>query len=162
MGLSPRAGISGADRHRPLAEINVTPLVDVMLVLLIIFMITAPMLAAGMKVNLPHAKASQQLDAKDAIVIGVGKHGRIMLGSEEIARERLAEAVRSRLGGDESRIVQLRGDREAAYGEIVAVLDDLARHGIVKIAIITDKVRPAPAQPKTPPPDTAAPDTAAP
>ncbi|MFZ1964219.1 MAG: biopolymer transporter ExbD [Roseiarcus sp.] len=137
MALPTRNEASGEDLYQPQAEINVTPLVDVMLVLLIVFMVTAPLLAAGVKVELPQAKAVQPLDPKDPIVVTVGKDGRLSLGTEEISADRLVEAVEGRLGEDRTRIVRLRGDKDAAYGDVVAVMDRLATHGVTHIAIVT-------------------------
>jgi biopolymer transport protein TolR len=132
--------------HRPRADINVTPLVDVMLVLLIIFMVTAPLLAAGMKVDLPRAKAAQPLNPKEPVVVIVGKDGQVALGADTIDPADLVQLVRARMGGDSSRIVHLRGDKDAAYGQVVAVMDQLATHGITHIAIVTDAGKKAAAQ----------------
>jgi len=137
MALPTRNEASGDELYQPQAEINVTPLVDVMLVLLIVFMVTAPLLAAGVKVELPQAKAVQPLDPKDPIVVTVGKDGRLSLGTEEISADRLVEAVEGRLGEARTRIVRLRGDKDAAYGDVVAVMDRLATHGVTHIAIVT-------------------------
>jgi biopolymer transport protein ExbD/biopolymer transport protein TolR len=137
MALPTRNEASGDELYQPLAEINVTPLVDVMLVLLIVFMVTAPLLAAGVKVELPQARATQPLDPKEPIVVTVGKDGRLSLGTEEISPDRLVEAVESRLGEDRTRVVRLRGDKDAAYGDVVAVMDRLATHGVTHIAIVT-------------------------
>lgn len=128
----------GNGLYRPLAEINVTPLVDVMLVLLIIFMVTAPMLASGMKVNLPQAKQVQPLDPKAPIIITVGKDSSLSLGSDPIEREKLIDAVHEKLGGDISQIIHLRGDKEAPYGDVVAIMDLLATNGLTHIAIVAD------------------------
>jgi len=135
MAVAPRRG---GGLYEPLADINVTPLVDVMLVLLIVFMITAPMLAAGMKVDLPQAKAAQPLEPKEPVIITLTKEGKLFLGQEEIAREQIAAAVLAKLGGDLERAIHVRGDREAIYGEIVAVMDALARSGLTKIALIAN------------------------
>ena len=129
---------NGNDLYQPLADINVTPLVDVMLVLLIIFMVTAPLLAKGVKVNLPQAKAAQPLNPKEPVVVAVGKDGKIFLGSDEIKADGVADAVRSVLGEDLSRVVHVRGDKEASYGDVVSVMDKLAANGITHIAILTD------------------------
>jgi biopolymer transport protein TolR len=129
---------NGNDLYQPLAEINVTPLVDVMLVLLIIFMITAPLLAKGVKVNLPQAKAAVPLNQKDPIVITVGKDGKISLGADEVAPEALIDGVHAMMGDDASRVVHVRGDTEAVYGQVVAVMDKLATNGITHIAIMTN------------------------
>lgn len=123
---------------RPQAEINVTPFVDVMLVLLIIFMVTAPLLATGLKVDLPQARTAQPLDPRAPIVVVIGKDAKLALGNDEISLVRLVEAVRIRQGGDNSRVIHLHGDRDAAYGQVVAVMDELARNGINRIAIVAD------------------------
>jgi biopolymer transport protein ExbD/biopolymer transport protein TolR len=137
MALPTRNEASGDELYQPQAEINVTPLVDVMLVLLIVFMVTAPLLAAGVKVELPQAKAAQPLDPKEPVVVTVGKDGRLSLGTEEISPDRLVEAVEGRLGEDRARVVRLRGDKDAAYGDVVAVMDRLATNGVTHIAIVT-------------------------
>jgi biopolymer transport protein ExbD/biopolymer transport protein TolR len=135
---SPRRG-NGI--YEPVADINVTPLVDVMLVLLIVFMITAPLLAAGMRVELPQAKSAQPLDPKEPVIVTVAKDGKIYLGHDEIAAVDLPLAIRARLGDDRTRAIHLRGDHEVVYGEIVAVMDRLAQNGLTKIALIANAQR---------------------
>jgi biopolymer transport protein ExbD/biopolymer transport protein TolR len=120
----------------PLAEINVTPLVDVMLVLLIVFMITAPMLAAGMKVELPQAKAAQPLDPKEPVIVTVRKDGKVFIGQVEASADTIAAAVRDKTGNDRERAIHLRGDRDVVYGVVVGVLDQLAAAGFVKVALL--------------------------
>ena len=124
--------------YSPLAEINVTPFVDVMLVLLIVFMITAPMLAAGMRVNLPPAKSAQPVDPKEPIIITVQKDGKSFLGRDEISPGGIVPALRTRLGDERDRAIHLRGDREANYGAVIAVMDQLAAAGFAKIALIAN------------------------
>jgi biopolymer transport protein TolR len=126
------------DLYQPLADINVTPLVDVMLVLLIIFMVTAPLLAKGVKVNLPQASAAQPLNQKDPIVVTVGKDGKISLGADSVTPDSLIDGIRAMMGDDRTRVVHVRGDTEAVYGEVVAVMDKLATNGITHIAIMTN------------------------
>jgi biopolymer transport protein TolR len=126
------------DLYQPLADINVTPLVDVMLVLLIIFMITAPLLAKGVKVNLPQAKAAQPLNQKDPIIVTIGKDGKVSLGSDATTLEALVDGVRTLMGDDLTRVVHVRGDNDAVYGEVVKVMDKLASNGITHIAIMTN------------------------
>jgi biopolymer transport protein TolR len=123
--------------YRPLAEINVTPLVDVMLVLLIIFMVTAPMLATGMKVDLPQAKQASPLDHSEPIVVTLGKDGQTWLDSDEIDKSALVEAIRAKRGDDDSRVIHIRSDKEVPFGDAVTVLDLLAANGLTKIAIVT-------------------------
>jgi biopolymer transport protein TolR len=138
MALPSRMKHNGNDLYQPLADINVTPLVDVMLVLLIIFMVTAPLLAKGVKVNLPQAKAAQPLNQKDPIVVTVGKDGKISLGADQVNPDTLIDGIRAAMGGDLTRVVHVRGDTEAVYGEVVAVMDKLATNGITHIAIMTN------------------------
>ena len=128
--------------YEPLADINVTPLVDVMLVLLIVFMITAPMLAAGMKVELPQANAAQPLDPKEPVVITLQKDGKLFIGKDEISREGIVQAVRTKLGAEQDRAIHLRGDRDVAYGEMVTLMDKLAANGFVKVALLANSTTP--------------------
>ena len=134
MALSPRK--IGEGLYQPLAEINVTPLVDVMLVLLIIFMVTAPMLAAGIKVNLPSAKTARPLENKEPIVVVVAKDGAVSVGKDPVSRGELAAMVKAKVGHSIG-VVQLRGDRDASYGDVVSVMDELAANGISRIAIVS-------------------------
>src|SRR5271165_2969557 len=147
MAMKPRK--IGEGLYQPLAEINVTPLVDVMLVLLIIFMVTAPMLATGIKVNLPSARAATPLEAKDPVVV-VARNGAVSVGKEPVSRDALVASVKAKLSG--SNIVQLRGDREAAYGDVVSVMDELAANGVTRIAIVSSGRRSAAPAEVTPKP----------
>ncbi len=123
---------------RPQAEINVTPFVDVMLVLLIIFMVTAPLLATGVKVDLPQAKAAKPLDPKEPVVVAIDRDGHVALGAEQVERADLVARVKLALGDDLGRTVHLRGDKDAAFGQVVSVMDELAHNGVVHLAIVTD------------------------
>jgi biopolymer transport protein TolR len=133
--IAPRRG---GGLYEPVAEINVTPLVDVMLVLLIVFMITAPMLASGMRVDLPQAKTAQPLDPKEPIIITVTRDGKAFVGGDEVAPAELAQAVRAKLGNDRDRMIHVRGDRDVMYGEIVGVMDRLAAGGFSRIALVAN------------------------
>jgi biopolymer transport protein ExbD len=133
--ITPRRG---GGLYEPLADINVTPFVDVMLVLLIVFMMTAPMLAAGMRVDLPQAKTATPLDPKEPVIVTVAKDAKFYVGPDEIARERLAEVVRAKAGDDLNRPIYVRGDREVIYGEIIGIMDQLALSGLSKIALVAN------------------------
>jgi biopolymer transport protein TolR len=151
MALNPRK--IGEGLYQPLADINVTPLVDVMLVLLIIFMVTAPMLATGVKVNLPSAKTAQPLENKDPVVVAVAKDGTLSVGKDPVSPDELAATVKAKLG-DSNGVVQIRGDRDAPYGDVVSVMDELAANGISRIAIVSGPrraVSPALGAPKAQP-----------
>ena len=133
--ISPRRG---GGQYDPIANINITPFVDVMLVLLIVFMITAPMLAAGMLVDLPKAKSARPLDPREPVIITVAKDGKLYVGRDEVARPALTTAVRAKLGDDQNRQIYVRGDRDVIYGEIIAVMDQLALNGLVKMALVAN------------------------
>ncbi len=130
--------LGGGQLHRPLAEINVTPLVDVMLVLLIVFMVTAPMLTAGLKVDLPQAKSAQPVDPKKPIVISVTAEGTLALGTEVMSMDGLIAAVLRVAENDTSRVVQIRADQGVNYGTIVKLVDQLGTNGMIHIALVSD------------------------
>ncbi len=97
MAFPTRKSAAGEGLYQPQADINVTPLVDVMLVQLIIFMVTAPLLATGVKVELPQARAAQPLNPKEPVVVTVGKDGKVFLGPDEIPAEMLVDASLARI-----------------------------------------------------------------
>jgi biopolymer transport protein TolR len=130
----PRRGLG---RYEPVSDINITPLVDVMLVLLIVFMITAPMLAVGIRVDLPKATSAVPLEPKEPIVITITKHGDLLVGRDQVSPDRFVEAVRAKLADQRGRPIYLRADRDVAYGEVIAVIDRLALDGLSKFALIS-------------------------
>jgi biopolymer transport protein TolR len=126
-----------------LGDINVTPLVDVMLVLLILFMVTAPMLQQGFEVNLPDASAKNlKSPPQEPLVLAIRKDGLVYLGREPIQPARLVDRLRGLLRGRGDDTVYLRGDREVPYGKVIELLDILQAAGIVKVALITEGVEP--------------------
>ena len=133
-------GTGGDDEEGVLADINVTPLVDVMLVLLIIFMITAPMLHQGVEVALPKAEAdAMQLKIDDPLILSINLDGLVYVQDEPIhpsqLMERLTPLIEAR--GDEA--VFLKGDRDLAYGTVIEVLDILNRGGIRQVGMVTER-----------------------
>ena len=121
-----------------------------MLVLLIVFMVTAPMLAAGLKVDLPQAKQAQPLNPREPIVITIGKDGSLSLGNDVTAKDALVAAVRAKLGAETTTTIHLRGDKQASFGDIVAVMDLLASNGLTHLAIVAHARDKAPVGPGTP------------
>jgi TolR protein len=121
----------------PLAEINVTPLVDVMLVLLIIFMVAAPLMTAGITVALPKSSAQPQRPPQPPLVVGVDAQGNVFLD-----REPLGEAVVHRLEAEHrsapDRIVIVKADRSLSYGRVIEVMDEVSRAGFQKVSLLTE------------------------
>ncbi len=124
--------------YRPMAEINVTPMVDVMLVLLIIFMVSAPLLTAGVPVDLPSSKAKAiQTEDSKPIELSLDSEGRIYIGESEIMKAALISTVASMLEGDEERRIYIRADQGIAYGNVMEVLGILNSAGFSKVALIS-------------------------
>src|SRR5215471_8600887 len=100
----------GQDRYQPLAEINVTPMVDVMLVLLVIFMVTAPLLTVGVLLDLPKTTAAAITDPKPPVILSLTRAGEVFIGDERIEPADLADKLAGLAAEDPSRIVYVRGD----------------------------------------------------
>jgi len=120
-----------------MAEINVTPLVDVMLVLLIIFMVTAPMLASGVPVELPESRANALDQQPDQITISIDRQGTIFIDDAAVERGALPDALARLSGRAEPPLVTLRGDRALDYGRVMAVMGELNRAGFNSISLVT-------------------------
>jgi biopolymer transport protein TolR len=121
-----------------MAEINVTPLVDVMLVLLIIFMITAPLLASGVPVELPDSRANALDQQPDQVTIAIDRQGFIYIDDGRIPEGQLAQALENvRCGGEGAPLITLRADRSLDYGRVMAVMGELNRAGCNSISLVT-------------------------
>ncbi len=142
------AGLLGSDPegedgpvYRPLAEMNVTPFVDVMLVLLIVFMVTAPMLAAGVKLDLPRARNAAPLESKTPTSVSLSADGRIFIDAAEVSEEALDARLAAIVAADALRVVHLRADRAAPHGRVVDIMSRLGAAGLSKIAIVVEPGR---------------------
>jgi len=129
-------GVSGKSRTA-LAEINVTPLVDVMLVLLIIFMITAPMLQHELDVNLPVATGTPQVQVEDRVVLTVNKQGSIYLDQTAYTLDTLRPKLQALYQTRRNKDIFLRADADVPYGKVVQVMDEAKKAGILKLGMIT-------------------------
>ena len=128
-------------RRRVMSEINVTPMVDVMLVLLIIFMVSAPLLTVGVPIDLPQTKASSLDQAdKEPLAISVNTDGKVFLQNTEIKLEELVpklKAVTEARGGNDERIY-VRGDKTVNYGTVMKVMGRLSAAGFHRVALVTE------------------------
>ncbi|TNE60436.1 MAG: biopolymer transporter ExbD [Sphingomonadales bacterium] len=140
MGLASSGKGGRRSRRAPMAEINVTPFVDVMLVLLIIFMVTAPLLASGVPVELPDSRANPIDQQPDQVTITVDPTGAIFIDDERVPAGGLADALAAiERGADgEEPIIVLRGDRSLQYGRVMAVMGELNRAGFGSISLVTN------------------------
>ncbi|MBY9062717.1 protein TolR [Sphingomonas yunnanensis] len=133
----------GKGRKAPMAEINVTPLVDVMLVLLIIFMVTAPLLTQGVPVNLPDSRAKPLDQDQQPTEISLDEQGRIFVAKEEVPADALPSrlaaiaATGAKAGDGQPPQVFLRADRGLDYGRVMRVMGELNRAGLNRVALVT-------------------------
>ncbi|NCN84264.1 MAG: protein TolR [Sphingomonadales bacterium] len=141
MNMGSRIGRRGGSRGRaPMAEINVTPFVDVMLVLLIIFMVTAPLLVTGVPVDLPESRANALEQEQEPVQISIDNEGRVFIEDEEVSRGALATRLRE-IAADQNpedpRQIMLRGDKTLDYGLIMGVMGELNRAGLNRVSLVT-------------------------
>jgi biopolymer transport protein TolR len=139
------AGVGGGSRRRHsrkpvMAEINVTPMVDVMLVLLIIFMVSAPLLTVGVPIDLPQTQAKSMDQDKEPLAVSVNEKGQVFLQESEIPVDELVaklKAVTETRGGMDERIY-VRGDRKVDYGAVMRVMGRLSAAGFRRVALVTE------------------------
>jgi biopolymer transport protein ExbD len=138
----PPSGEAGEDRYAPLAEINVTPMVDVMLVLLVIFMITAPLLTVGVPLDLPKSRATTLTEPKKPVVISLNREGEVFIGDERIGADELETRLVGLAAEDPSRIVYVRSDRTNTYAQLMDALGLVNRAGFSKVSLVAEAARP--------------------
>jgi biopolymer transport protein TolR len=127
-------------RRQVMAEINVTPMVDVMLVLLIIFMVSAPLLTVGVPIDLPQSQAKSLDQDKEPLTLSVNDKGKVFLQNDEIALDALVpklQAVAQARGGNDARIY-VRGDKNVNYGAMMQVMGRLSSAGFHRVALVTE------------------------
>jgi len=144
MGPSVSAGKGGrrrrgVPRYRAMADINMTPFIDVMLVLLIIFMVAAPLLSAGVPIDLPSTKAAALNIDKKPIAVAIDEHGDIFLMDQKIEGAALAEAVKDQAKDGVDERVYVRASKTVPYGRVAEVMSDLTAAGFKKVALVTDQ-----------------------
>ena len=145
MGMSVGAGGKGGRRRRgvprygAMADINMTPFIDVMLVLLIIFMVAAPLLSSGVPIDLPATKAGELNIDKKPISVAVDDHGDIFLNDQKIDIATLVDGVKAQAKDGTDDRVYVRASKTVNYGRVAEVMSDLTSAGFKKVALVTDQ-----------------------
>ncbi len=129
----------GKGRYRPLAEINVTPLVDVMLVLLIVFMVAAPLMTSGVNVDLPKASAAPLSQDSEPVTVSVNAEGKVFLQENEAALPDLVGRLQTATDGKNDRRIYVRGDKGISYGRIMEVMATINQGGFTKVALLAEQ-----------------------
>src|ERR1700757_1336896 len=124
------------------SDINVTPMVDVMLVLLIIFMVVTPMLQKGVSVDLAKVNNPEQMpdaDKEDALLVAVMRDGKVFLGNDQIAVDQLTNKIKDRVAARTDKRVFVRADQRAKFGSVVEVVDNVRAAGVDQLGLLTDQ-----------------------
>jgi biopolymer transport protein TolR len=143
MGVTPASAVAGQRRrkphrrHSPMAEINVTPFVDVMLVLLIIFMVAAPLLTVGVPIDLPQTQAKEMEGDTNPITISIKADGKIFLQDQEVDADKLIATLQAIAKNGLDARIYVRGDKSADYGTIMRVMGRLNAAGYKRIGLVT-------------------------
>ena len=133
-----RSNGRAAGRYRPMSEINVTPLVDVMLVLLVVFMVTAPLLTVGVPVELPQTQAPPINEPKEPLVITVNRDGAIFIQETSVPVESLIVRLQSITGSNPDAVLYVRGDKEINYGRVLEVMSLVSAAGFRKVSLVAE------------------------
>ncbi len=133
-----RSGGSGRGRYRPMAEINVTPMVDVMLVLLVVFMVTAPLLTVGVPVDLPETAAPAINEPKEPLTITVNRDGAVFLQETGIEVDSLVPRLQAITGGNPDAVLYVRGDRAINYGRVLEIMSLVSSAGFRKVSLVAE------------------------
>jgi TolR protein len=134
----PPSGDPGDERYTPLAEINVTPMVDVMLVLLVIFMVAAPLLTVGVPINLPKSSAAQTTAPQEPIIVSINAAGDTYVADNRVEAADLQTQLATLAAADPTRIVYVRGDRTIEYGRLMDLLTLVNAAGFAKVSLLAE------------------------
>jgi biopolymer transport protein TolR len=125
-------------RYRPMADINVTPLVDVMLVLLVVFMVTAPLLTVGVPVDLPQTQAPPINEPKEPTVVTLNKEGGIFIQEAEVPIDSLVAKLQAVTGSNPDAVLYVRGDKDINYGKVLEVMSLISNAGFHKVSLVAE------------------------
>jgi biopolymer transport protein TolR len=124
-----------------MSDINVTPFVDVMLVLLVIFMVTAPMMLQGVEVDLPETTSQPLASKKENLIISINNKNQVFINDFQVTLDFLQEKLKKILEGRENREVYLRADKEISYGFVVRIMSELKGAGVENLGMVTEPIR---------------------
>ncbi len=125
------------DDYRPIAEINITPMVDVMLVLLIIFMVTAPLLVAGVPVELPNTSAARISQPKKPMIVSLAADGSLFIREEQVTKDSLVPKLQALRATEGDLVVYVRADKSSAYGEVMDILGRVGESGYARVSLLS-------------------------
>jgi len=137
-GMKSQPGLRGRRSYKPMAEINVTPMVDVMLVLLVIFMVTAPLLTVGVPVDLPQTKAKVLTEQEEPLVISLNAEGQIFLQDTETTMELIVPRLLAITQNNPEARIYVRGDKTLPYGRIMELMGTVTSAGFSRVALIAE------------------------
>jgi biopolymer transport protein TolR len=140
-GSGGRSGGGRGYRSNQFTDINVTPFVDVMLVLLIIFMVAAPMLTAGVTVDLPESSAKPVGGEDEPLSVTITNEGKIFIQETEVPLEQLGDRLNAIVGEKTDTRIFVRGDKNVSYGEVMRVMGEINAAGLSKVALLTEALR---------------------
>ncbi len=151
MGVQSAAYDSDDDGgYRPVAEINITPMVDVMLVLLIIFMVAAPLMVSGVPVQLPKTSAAKVGPTKKPMVVTLTSDGRLQIRDEFVTREQLIPRLQSMRSAEGDAVVYVRADSKIAYGDVMLILGQVGEAGFARVSLLSNRLQTStPTEPST-------------
>jgi len=132
------SGRASAGRYRPMSEINVTPLVDVMLVLLVVFMVTAPLLTVGVPVELPQTQAPPINEPKEPLTITLNREGAVFLQETTVPVDSLVPRLQAITGSNPDAVIYVRGDKEINYGRVLEVMSLVTAAGFHKVSLVAE------------------------
>ena len=141
MGMAVGNGAAPADEddggYRPMAEINITPMVDVMLVLLIIFMVAAPLMVAGVPLELPNTSAARVSQSKKAMVVSLAGDGSLYIREEQVSSDALVPRLRQLRATEGDTVVYVRADKKSNYGDVMDVLGRVGESGYGRVSLLS-------------------------
>ncbi len=137
MSVGNGGGVGEEAEYRPISEINITPMVDVMLVLLIIFMITAPLLVAGVPVELPNTSAARISQPKKPVIVSLGGDGSLYIRDEQVSQDTLIPKLQSLRSAEGDAVVYVRADKKRAYGEVMEILGRVGQSGYARVSLLS-------------------------